>query len=258
MKTDANALVDSLQSHGDDFNAKWQTPYLLFVLLASVFALSALAADLFVDDSSNSGRVLKFADTVMCVLFFGDFLVCFVRAESKAKYMITWGWLDLISSIPVIDTLRWGRAARLVRILRLMRGIRSARILMRFILEKRAQSAALAASLSSIVVISLASISILQLESLESDKANILTAEDAIWWSIVTVTTVGYGDRFPVTTGGRIVGGTLMIVGVGLIGIWAGIAASWFLSTEQERRDLELRSLRRELQDLRRLLESRR
>lgn len=235
-----------------------QVPYLLFILLVSVLAMTVLAAEVFVDDQSETAQLLRYADMFLCVLFFGDFLVCFARAKHKGKYMLTWGWLDLLSSIPAVDMLRWGRASRLLRILRLLRGIRSARILMRFILERRAQSAAMAAALASIVVIAAASLCVLLAERSAGSAANIRTAEDALWWSIVTITTVGYGDHYPVTGEGRLVAAALMIVGIGLIGTWAGIATAWFLAAGEERQDDDLKALRREIQELRQLIEAKR
>jgi len=58
--------------------------------------------------------------------------------------------------------------------------------------------------------------------------ANIKTAGDAIWWSVATITTVGYGDVYPVTTEGRTLAMILMISGIGLFGILSGLAASFF------------------------------
>ena len=57
--------------------------------------------------------------------------------------------------------------------------------------------------------------------------SNMHSAGDALWWSLVTVTSVGYGDYFPVTTAGRIVAAWLMIVGLGLVGSTTGFVASW-------------------------------
>ena len=247
----------SIDAHSAEAIARHHAPYLLFILLVSVLAIVVLAADMFVDADSDTGRILHYADTLLCLLFFGDFLICFAHAKNKVSYTVTWGWLDLISSIPAVAALRWGRAARLARVLRVLRGVRSARILMRFILERRAQSAALAAALASIVVVAVSSITILHLERTAGDAANIRTAEDALWWSVVTLTTVGYGDRYPVTTEGRFIAIGLMIVGVGVIGTWAGIAAAWFMAAAQDEQHDNIQILHREIQELRQTLEQR-
>src|SRR3972149_6773059 len=61
-------------------------------------------------------------------------------------------------------------------------------------------------------------------------EANIKGPEDAVWWAFVTMTTVGYGDRFPVTSEGRLAGALLMVAGVGLFGTFSGFVAAWFLA----------------------------
>ncbi len=73
------------------------------------------------------------------------------------------------------------------------------------------------------------SLLVLQFES-RSPDANITTGGDALWWSAVTITTVGYGDYFPVTTLGRIAGVLVMLAGVGIIGALASILASLLVS----------------------------
>jgi voltage-gated potassium channel len=128
---------------------------------------------------------------------------------------------------------------------------------MRFLLERRAQSAALTATLASIIVVALASITILNVEQAAGEQANIHSAEDALWWSMVTITTVGYGDHYPVTTEGRMVAALLMAIGVGLIGTWSGIAAAWFLSPSEDQQEDDLQKLREELRELRTLIDER-
>ena len=101
--------------------------------------------------------------------------------------------------------------------------------LARWLVRERAQSALYVVVFLVIVVLEVSSILILPLES-KSPDANITTAGDALWWGIVTVTTVGYGDQYPVTTGGRIVGVFVLIVGVGLFGTFTGFLANAFLA----------------------------
>jgi voltage-gated potassium channel len=71
------------------------------------------------------------------------------------------------------------------------------------------------------------------------------------------MTAVGYGDHYPVTAGGRLVAAVVILAGVGLIGIWAGIATSWFLETSEEKQDDTIEELRDEIRALREAIEKR-
>ena len=92
-------------------------------------------------------------------------------------------------------------------------------------------------SLFAILMVIFSSIAILQVE--DSPESNIKTAEDAVWFSYVTITTVGYGDKYPVTTEGRIIAAVLMTTGVGLFGIFTGFVASWFVEDKREESEKE-------------------
>jgi len=119
--------------------------------------------------------------------------------------------------------------------------------------------------LLTLIVLTVSSIAVLQFESASPD-ANIETGGDALWWSVVTITTVGDGDFFPVTTLGRITGLAVMVSGIGIIGALASILASLLVpqpASQEERgadaaatRTLEgeLAEIKRELAGLRRAL----
>jgi voltage-gated potassium channel len=100
------------------------------------------------------------------------------------------------------------------------------------VVEKRAQSTLLVAVFAAIVVIESAAILVLGAES-PSPQANIQTAGDAVWWTIVTVATVGYGDKYPVTPAGRVIGAFVMVVGVGLFSVLTSFLAQWFVRARQ-------------------------
>ena len=105
--------------------------------------------------------------------------------------------------------------------------------------KSRAESALLTVIFLAIVVLEFASIFVLVTER-NDPNANIKTASDALWWAYVTVTTVGYGDEYPVTNSGRVVGVLLMTIGVGLFGVITGYLANAFLkpkSAEQEEQE---------------------
>jgi voltage-gated potassium channel len=228
--------------------------YQIFMLALCVYALTALGAEAAYPVGSEIRVLLGYVDAAVCVLFLTDFCISFYRAENRWRYFYTWGWLDLVSSIPTLDAARWGRAARIARIVRVLRGIRATRILTGLVLEKRRQSGLLAAALLALLLLTIASISILHVET--EPGSNIKTAEDAIWWALTTITTVGYGDHYPVTSEGRFVAGILMCAGVGLFGMFSGFLASWFVAPDAKKDSNDIEALRQEVRELRVLIES--
>ena len=227
--------------------------YLLFILVLSILALLAFAIETIFKLDQSTLQILGIADTAVCVIFFVDFFIQLFQAENKIKYMYTWGWLDLLSSIPAIEVFRLGRAARIIRILRVIRSLKSAKFITKAILEKRSQSAILVVILISLVLVSVSSISILHFE--KAVDGNIKTAEDAIWWSVVTITTVGYGDKYPITTEGRVIATILMIAGVGLFGTISGLVASKLISPQKSAHEIEVTDIHKDLEELRKMIE---
>jgi voltage-gated potassium channel len=235
--------------------------YQLFMLALCAYTLLVLTFEVLLQPEGETRQLLEYADTGVCVLFLLDFLICLYRSPNRWHYLRTWGWLDLLSSIPTIGLARWGRAARAARIVRVLRGVRATKILGALILARRTESTFLAAGLGALLLIVTASISILHVET--ADDANIKTAGDALWWAMSTITTVGYGDRYPVTTEGRFVAALLMCAGVGLFGTLSGFLAAWFVTPAAQAAahataDLEkheIEALRGEIQELRSLLE---
>jgi voltage-gated potassium channel len=84
---------------------------------------------------------------------------------------------------------------------------------------------------------------------------NIKTPEDAVWWAISTMTTVGYGDAYPTTSEGRLIAVLLMAAGVRVFGTLSGLAASWFLSPAAEETDSDLTRIERRLASIQERLE---
>jgi voltage-gated potassium channel len=238
------------------FRGKPQSgPYLLFMLTLSLFALGLLAAGALFQLDPRTREIIAGLDNAVCALFFLDFVVTFWRAEDRKAYFFKWGWLDLLSTIPMVDELRWGRVARVFRIFRVLRGLRAARLLAEVAVVRRAQSAMLTAALLSMMLVVFAAIAILQLET--DPNSNIRTAEDALWWSLSTITTVGYGDRYPITSEGRLLASGLMIAGVGLFGALSGLVASWLLRPGETRQEAEIEAMQTEIRELRAQLAAR-
>jgi voltage-gated potassium channel len=120
-------------------------------------------------------------------------------------------------------------------------------------MQKRAESAFLASMLVCLLIIVTCSIAVIQFE--RPAGGNIATPEDAMWWAVSTMTTVGYGDRFPVTSEGRMIAIFLMAAGVGAFGTLSGLMASWFLSPEAEEATSERDELKAMLVEIQAQLE---
>lgn len=226
--------------------------YQLFVLSLSVSALALTAALVVVDGETPTAELLQYADLSVCAVFLIDFVVTLVQAPNKARYFFTWGWLDVLSSIPAIDVARWGRAARVFRILRVLRAFKATRVLASLAVRYRARNAVLAGGLILLVTVFSCSIAVLHFEG--DANGNIRTAPDALWWAVTTVTTVGYGDFYPVTWEGRLVASVLMFTGVGIFSALAGAMSLLFISPTVRHEDRELQRLQAEVAGLKALL----
>ena len=226
------------------------------MLILCLYALAALAIETAIHLEPGTRAILDYADYAVCGLFFLDFLVSLWRAPDRWRYFISWGWLDLLSSVPTVDVVRWGRAARVVRVFRVLRGLRATKIAAGLVLQRRAENTFLAASLVALLLIVFCSIAALHFEV--DPESNIKTGEDAIWWAFATITIVGYGDRYPVTSEGRFVAAILMTAGVGLFGTFSGFLAAWFIgagAAEEPNTGAEISALRIEIAALRKMLE---
>ena len=218
--------------------------YAIFILVLTVESLFVMVG-LLLPVSQATRETLEVWDALICLIFLLDFAYNLATTHPRRTYLIDrYGWLDLIGSLPSLGLfqlgplLRLARVARLVRITRALGG-QQGRALVRDIVRNRGQYALLVTLLLILIVLTTSSVLILQFES-SSPNANITTGGDALWWSVVTITTVGYGDHFPVTTLGRITAVFVMFAGIGIIGALASILASLLVSPPPEDDSVDL------------------
>jgi voltage-gated potassium channel len=213
---------------------KTSNAYNIFILVLTVLSLAIMVV-LLLPVSEATMKLLSVYDNLICVIFLIDFFLNLRGAAKKSDYFIKErGWLDLLGSIPSLGLLtnlgkfaglfRLARLSRLARITRLLQG-ENKKTLVKDVLENRSRYAMFITILLTILVLTVASVLVLQFES-QSPDANIITGGDALWYAIVTITTVGYGDFYPVTAAGRITAMFIMFMGVGIIGALASILAS--------------------------------
>jgi voltage-gated potassium channel len=204
--------------------------YQIGLLVFTILVLCGLVTDTVLVLPKEVSNLVHMIDTFACAVFFGDFCFRFYCAESKPAFM-KWGWIDLIACVPNLEILRWGRLVRVLRIIRLLRGVRSVQLVVRAVFHEKLRSGVWSVVFSAFLLVAFSSVSVLVSE--RQPGANIKTAEDAVWWSIATITTVGYGDKYPVTTEGRAIGVILMVGGVSMFGCLSGLAATFFLGAQQ-------------------------
>ncbi len=231
-----------------------QQAYTIFILMISIFSILLVGIITFIPLSPEYLIIIQYLDYIICAIFFVDFLYTFIRSENKKRYFFTWGWFDLVSSIPAVIFLRYFRFARILRIGRVLRGARAGKILASFLTGNRANSGIIGAILMTVLLIFIGSISVLQVE--QGLGGTIDTAEEALWWSVTTMTTVGLGNMYPVSSEGKIISAVLMFAGIGLFGVVSGFVASWFISPSSKKGQEERSEIQKDIDNLQSKIES--
>jgi voltage-gated potassium channel len=216
-------------------------PYQILMVVISVYSVVAMAATEIKIIPDQMRQLLETVDFAVCLLFFSDFLMNLWKAPSRVRYFFTWGWLDLISSIPAIGVLRYGRLARVLRVIRVLRALKASRIITEFLLHQKKQTAVVTVGVICFSLVIFSSLSVLAFEP--GMGGHIETASDALWWAVCTIATVGYGDVVPVTFEGRMIATLLMFAGVGLFATMSGLFASWLVESDDAKQKAELTRL---------------
>lgn len=180
---------------------------------------------------------------VVLVLFAADYFVRLFLAKDK-KAFVKSNILDLIAIIPFDSMFRMARLARLFRLFRLLRTIIMLRRFSGTLMGILRTNGLGYVAIATVVIIICGAIGI---QYLERNTGNINDFGDALWWAVVTTTTVGYGDISPASGGGRILAGFLMIFGIGFLGMLTGAIATYFVNQLGTRQS---KSLDQEVKDL--------
>jgi voltage-gated potassium channel len=203
------------------------TGYEIFIGALSVLSLVNIVLLAGLRDQALQ-TVVYTVDIVLSLAFLIDFTVRLLRSPARRHYFFRdFGWADLLASLPFPQA-KVLRIFRLIRVVRLLRHY-GARSIARRLLKDRAGSALWTLLLIGVLVLEFGSLVMLHLEK-NAPGANITTASDALWYVIATMSTVGYGDQYPVTNPGREMGSFIIVIGVGIFGTLTGYLANIFLT----------------------------
>lgn len=205
-------------------------PWEVFVLCVALLSIANMFLSLFLvlfARNPDIEQVIAIMDTILVVIFLVDFVRRLRVAVDDRAYLIGGrGWLDLISIVPM---LRIARVLRILRVIRVIGRMGGAETAVRVFFANKAAGGLYVVILLGLLVLEFGSLAVLFAEA-GAEDANIKTAQDAFWYSIVTMSTVGYGDRYPVTELGRLFGSVIIVVGVGVFGTLTGFLANAFLA----------------------------
>lgn len=229
------------------FDRAVERPMAVLALLMIPLLVATIAFDL--PEPVNDALVS--VDWLIWALFSAEYLTKLYLAPDRWRFVVTHPFALLIVILPFLRPLR---ALRVLQALRLaafgLRGLREARA----VLRHHGLSYVLLAFVALVLV---GAAVVLEVERGEAE-ATIASYPDALWWALTTVTTVGYGDRYPVSAAGRGVAAVLMVAGIALFGVVSATVASYFVeqaSGDREEREAANRELVDKLDEINRRLD---
>lgn len=221
MERKQSAINRVLESSSFNFVAS-------FIIIYSVICYSL---DTLPNNDQELVNFLYYSEFVVVVLFTLEYLSRIYVAENRIQFIFSfYGLIDLLAIIPfylatAID-LRALRLLRLMRILRLLKFARYNKAVGRFVKALYLSKDELFVFLfASFIMFYLAAFGIYHFEH-KAQPEVFSSIFDSLWWAVATLTTVGYGDIYPITTGGRIFTFFILMIGLGLIAVPTGIVAS--------------------------------
>lgn len=214
-------------------------PMAIFISMLIFLSMISYTIETLPDISVETLRIIQYLDISIVVIFSIEYLLRVYSADNRIKFIFSWyGLIDLVAILPFYLALGMDasslRALRLFRLLRLLKLARYNKAMIRFV-------RALNVAREELIIFSLASLILLYFSAAiiyyfeHAVQPNIYRSIfDSLWWAVATLTTVGYGDIYPVTSLGRAFTVLILIIGLGMVSVPAGIIASAFSAVRRE------------------------
>ena len=208
----------------------------IFIQFLIVLSLISFSIETLPDLSENIKRLLKITEAIVVVIFTVEYLLRLFIADKKLKFVFSfYGLIDLFAILPFYITkgidLRSIRIFRLFRLVRAFKIFRYSTAIQRFkiaFLEVKEELTLFLVATGFLLFIT--SVGIYYFEN-SAQPEQFKSVFHCLWWAIVTLTTVGYGDVYPVTVGGKIFTSFIVIIGLGIIAVPTGLVASALTKT---------------------------
>ena len=203
----------------------------LFIQLLIVISLISFSIETIPDLSKTTKIVFRYIEIITVLIFSVEYLLRLLVAGKKLKFIFSfYGIIDLMAILPFyissgID-LRSIRILRLLRLFRILKILRYSKAIRRFKLAFTSIKEEMVLFLiTTLFLIYLSSIGIYYCES-DAQPDAFKSVFHCLWWSIVTLTTVGYGDAYPITAWGKVFASFVMVIGIGVVAVPSGLIAS--------------------------------
>jgi voltage-gated potassium channel len=203
----------------------------LFIQALIVISLVTFSVETLPDLTSETRRLLRQIEVIVVVVFTVEYLLRLYVADRKLRFVFSfYGLIDLLAILPFyvargID-LRSIRVFRLMRLVRILKLLRFGKAAQRFKNAFRSIKTELSLFfLTSVFVLYVSSVGIYYFEN-GAQPEKFASVFHALWWSVATLTTVGYGDIYPITLGGKLFAFVVLMVGIGMVAVPTGLISS--------------------------------
>lgn len=232
-----------MQKKVENIRVKWDKLTEIPLLVLSLIFLVTLIIPVAHPVSSRTKFWIERTNYIIWAIFVLDYLFKLISSPKKLLFIKSNIFELLVVAVPVF------------RPLRLLRFIPTVLFFLNRSKSTLSGKILNFAILAAVLVVVPASVLIFQVEH-NVKGANIKTLGDSLWWAISTVTTVGYGDKFPITTTGKCLAAVVMLVGISLLGVITAAIASWFVKSDEEIVDQnQLDKVLAELQEIKKRLD---
>lgn len=231
MTRQANTNRTRLNSILNDPTVSVGRAFAIVIQLLIVASLLGYSVETLPHLTAESRAWLRWLEIITVVIFSGEYLLRLWAAENRWKFATSFfGIIDLLAVLPFYIApgadLRSVRVFRLLRLFRLLKLVRYSKAVRRFHLALNiAREELILFGTVSLIMLYLSAVGIYFFEH-EAQPTHFASVFHCLWWATTTLTTVGYGDVYPVTLGGRCFTFVVLLVGLGIISIPAGIVAS--------------------------------